>query len=186
MPVMQRMQGNNSDGSNHKLSIRSPLSHEIRLENKVPRASRIAVSGLARMKVKSRKTFAHQSCTDLMRVHQSKQRSPHDTNSLKVLQDQIEDLRDMFKNLWVSSPRICSWRMNSSSSSKTSKNSKHLRRTTRGGWLRHRGLAHSASRNRPRSPLTGRKLLASFIRTTSHRFQDQIMTRKRSSEYCFI
>ncbi|KAF9297679.1 hypothetical protein BGZ74_009708 [Mortierella antarctica] len=179
MPAVQRVQDNNCDGSSHKLSTPSPLSHEIRLGNKIPRATGIAVSGLARMKVKTRKAFARQIRTDLMQLHLSKKRNPNDTNNLKALQGQIEDLRDMFENLWVSSPRIRGWRMSSSSSSKTSKNSKHLRRTTKGGWPRHHGLAHRASRNRhSRSPLTRRELLASFVRTTSRRFQDQTMPKK--------
>ncbi|KAG0325651.1 hypothetical protein BG000_001726 [Podila horticola] len=178
MPAVQRVQGKHNDGSSHRITTPSPLSHEIRLTNKIPRATGMAVSGLARMKVKNRKAFTRQS-TDLMQLHLSKQRNPNDNgHNLKALQDQIEDLRDMFEHLWVSSPRIRGWRMSSSSSSKTSKRSKRLRGAAR-GWTRHHGLAHRTNHNRhSRPPLTRRKLLASFVRATSRRFQGLTMPRK--------
>ncbi|KAG0035788.1 hypothetical protein BGZ82_005094 [Podila clonocystis] len=178
-PALQRMQVNDSNGSNRKVSTPSPLSHEIRLANKIPRATGVAVSCLARMKVKNCKVFARQIRTDLMQLHLSKQRNLKDGLNLKALQDQIEDLRDMFENLRVSSPRIRGWRMSSSSSSspKTSKCSKRLRGTAK-GRLRHHGLAHRDNHSRHFPPFTRRELVASFVRATSRRFQGQTMPKK--------
>ncbi|KAF9383172.1 hypothetical protein CPB97_006684 [Podila verticillata] len=170
MPVVQRVHKSNSNGgSSHRLS---PLSHEIRLA-KIPRATGIVVSSLARMKIKHRRAFAHQIRTNLLQLHLGNNNNTTTTNNnFKPLQDQIEDLRDMFENLWVSSPRIHGWRI----ASKTSKcGSKRLRGATH-ARPSHR-LAQARHNHRSRSSPTRRELLASFIRATSRRFEGSVMPK---------
>ena len=182
MPVVQRVQESNSNksGPSHRLS---PLSHEIRLA-KIPRTTGIAVSSLARMKIKHRRAFARQVRTDLIHFHLSNScnnnnnnNNSNNNNNVKALQDQIEDLRDMFENLWVSLPRIHGWK-----ASKTFKcGSKYLRGATNARPNhQHSRLTHRARHNHrsARSSPTRRELLISFVRATSRRFRGCVMPKK--------
>ncbi|KAF8982074.1 hypothetical protein BGZ52_002226 [Haplosporangium bisporale] len=171
MPFVQRVHESNSNGGSSRR--RSPLSHEIRLA-KIPRATGIAVSSLARMKIKHRRAFARQIRINLMQPHLGNKNynNNNTTSNFKLLQGQIEDLRDMFENMWVSSPRIHGWKI----ASKTSKcGPKRLRGATN-ARPNHR-LAQARHNHRSRPSLTRRELLASFVRATSRRFQGSVMPK---------